>query len=78
MNMGQITNHMSVDAQCLLLAMQWFHYTWSTAYLVSMSGGSMNMGQITNHMSVDAQCMLLAMQWFHYTWSTPYLVRKQS
>ncbi|XP_072038843.1 ATP-binding cassette sub-family C member 9-like [Amphiura filiformis] len=34
MNMGQITNHMSVDAQSLMAAMNWFHFTWSTPYLI--------------------------------------------
>ena len=34
--MGQITNHMSVDAQNLMSAMQWFHFIWAIPYLVSV------------------------------------------
>ena len=35
MTMGQITNHMSVDALNLMNSMQWVHYVWSIPYVVS-------------------------------------------
>ncbi|XP_030838922.1 ATP-binding cassette sub-family C member 9 isoform X2 [Strongylocentrotus purpuratus] len=34
MTMGQITNHMSVDATNILNSFQWIHYVWSIPYLV--------------------------------------------
>ncbi|XP_063952974.1 ATP-binding cassette sub-family C member 9-like [Lytechinus pictus] len=34
MTMGQITNHMSVDATNILNSFQWIHYIWSIPYLV--------------------------------------------
>ena len=35
MTMGQITNHMSVDATNILNSFQWIHYIWSIPYLVT-------------------------------------------
>ncbi|XP_071490287.1 ATP-binding cassette sub-family C member 9-like [Diadema antillarum] len=34
MTMGQITNHMSVDANNILNSVQWVHYVWSIPYLL--------------------------------------------